>query len=469
MEGYKSFAITICGAEHTKVNKICQDASMHYADDSFEIAIVADGHGSEDYFRSHIGSQVATEVAFEVLKQVAIDISTLSGDELDSFKNDYEQQKALMEDAKKKIVELWREKVKNNRDDNPFTEEEMEKASEKYVLRYTNQGIFEWAYGTTIIAAVVTPNCWFALQLGDGNCIEYYNDNGFVESMPKDPCCEGEASSSLCQTDALQHFRHYLSFEYPQFVFVHTDGIDDSLLDDSTRNEVYLTIGASFVKGYDAAVENIEKNVLAYIAENWKRDDTTMAGIVCLDGLEEQAQVIYKRRLDVKKASEYKQACKRKDELYKICGSLQTTIESVKAKQRELEEEYKKITSRGKDLLAIAQKNNELIKQNLQILEFRQKELEKCNQIIADYAEDGVTNVEASANSEEPLQEQVNIDDHIQPNCDEASSETIDGDSDSTELDEVGSDLTETTTDEEVKDKETEPKEKKPFWKRKID
>ena len=70
---------------------------MHYTDDSYEIAIVADGHGSEDYFRSHIGSQVATEVAFEVLKQVAIDISTLSGDGLDSFKNDYEQQKSLME------------------------------------------------------------------------------------------------------------------------------------------------------------------------------------------------------------------------------------------------------------------------------------------------------------------------------------------------------------------------------------
>ena len=68
MKNYKSYSCTICGAEHTKINKVCQDASLHYSDDSFEIAIVADGHGSEDYFRSHIGAQVATEVALEVLK-----------------------------------------------------------------------------------------------------------------------------------------------------------------------------------------------------------------------------------------------------------------------------------------------------------------------------------------------------------------------------------------------------------------
>ena len=162
-------------------------------------------------------------------------------------------------------------------------------------------------------------------------------------------------------------------------------------------------------------------------------------------------------------------SCKRKDELDKICGSLQTTIESIKAKQRELEAEYKRISSRGKDLLAIAQKNNELIKQNLQVLEFRQKELDKCNQIIANYAEEVVINVETSANSEEPLQEQANVEDHVQSNCNETSSETINGDSDSAEVDAVGSNLAETTTDEEVKDKEVEPKEKKSFWKHIID
>lgn len=437
MEGYRSFAVTICGAEHTKANKICQDASLHYTDDLFEIAIVADGHGSEDYFRSHIGSKIATEVALEVLKQVAIEISTLSGDCLDSFKNDYDRQKFLMDDAKRKIVELWRENVKHNHDNNPFTDEEMDKASEKYIRRYANQGIFEWAYGTTLLATVVTPNCWFALQLGDGNCIEYYTDNGFVESMPKDPYCEGEASSSLCQADALQHFRHYLSLEFPRLVFVHTDGIDDSLLDDSTRNEVYLTIGASFVKGYDAAMENIEKNVLTYIAENWKRDDTSMAGVVCLDGLEEQAQVIYKKRVIAKRTSEYKQACKRRDELEKICRSLQTTIESIKTTQRELEAEYKRVSSRGKELLAIAQKNNELIAQNIQVLEYRQKELDKCNQIIANYAEETKTDEESHTFSQEQSQEQEKDELYIQQDSKNGGS------SDSLENSCVSSELTE--------------------------
>lgn len=442
MEGYKSFAVTICGAEHTKVNKVCQDASMHYADDLFEIAIVADGHGSEDYFRSHIGSQVATEVALEILKQVAVDISNLSRVELDSLKNDYEQQKSLMDDAKKKIVELWREKVKKDHDDNPFTDEEMKKASKKYIQRYKEQSILDWAYGTTLLAVVVTPNCWFALQIGDGNCIEYYNDKGFVESMPKDPYCEGEASSSLCQADALQSFRHYLSFEFPQLVFVHTDGIDDSLLDDATRNEVYLTIGASFVKGYDAAVENIEKNVLAYIAENWKRDDTSMAGIVDLRGLEKQAQVIYENMLETKKESEYKHACKRKDELTKICDSIKTTIESIKAKQRDLEAEYRKVlskseelleehkkaSSKGNELLSIGKKNNEIIKQNFKILELRQKELEECNQKIAYYEEDKISaekdHSKASCGEENPsevLTDRVVSDDKVK-----ADSNTID-------------------------------------------
>ena len=385
MKGYKSFSVTVRGAAHVSADKVCQDASLHYSDEFMEIAIVADGHGGDDYFRSDVGARIATEVALRVLKETGKDIATLTEAELASFKNSPSQQYAVMARAKREIVDLWRREVHSDYAANPFSKEDMKSISSKYVSRYENKGIFEWAYGTTLIAAVVTDKCWFAVHIGDGNCIEVYNDNDFAESMPRDPRCVGEASSSLCQSDAFDVFRHYVSFEIPRFIFVHTDGIDDALLTDTQRRDAYYSITSSFVNDFEHAVENVEKNVLTYIATNWKRDDTSLAGIVFTDGVVEQANVLLTMGRAWRRRIEYRRARHRKTELDKICSGLQTTIDNIINRQKELEKEYKKLEERKKELLEIGKKNNDLIEQNKKALDKRIAELEACKKVIGSY------------------------------------------------------------------------------------
>lgn len=383
MENYKSFSVTIRGEEHVKVNKVCQDASVHYSDDLVEIAIVADGHGSDDYFRSHVGSKIAVEVAFDVLMPLAHQLAGFNEEELENFRNDYTQQNALMVEVKGKIADLWRERIRIHHDENEFTEEDLESLSMRYVHRYLNERIFNWAYGTTLIATVVTKACWFAVQLGDGNCVEYYPQRGFVESMPKDPRCEGEVTTSLCQADALDSFRHILNFDIPQMVFVHTDGIDDTILPDEVRYDTYRAIGGSFIKDFECGVENIEKNILTHIAKNWKKDDTSLAGIVRMEGLTEEAQIIYRERIVKKKQYMYRQALSAEPKLEGKCRALEDTIRQYQDKQNAMETEYKALAERAKKLQEAGKKNKEAIQQYSLILEKTRKELEQNKSIIA--------------------------------------------------------------------------------------
>ena len=49
----QAFHLSSQGASHIKKNKECQDASDSYYGENCAIAIVCDGHGGDDYVRSH--------------------------------------------------------------------------------------------------------------------------------------------------------------------------------------------------------------------------------------------------------------------------------------------------------------------------------------------------------------------------------------------------------------------------------
>lgn len=384
MEGYKSFAITITGAEHTKIDKVCQDASLSCTYKNAEIAIVADGHGSDSYFRSHVGSEIAINVALEVFKRAVDSMSEWDEEKINQKKHDREWQNTFMNRMKDGIACYWSKTVEEDFKSNPFAESELQCAEKKYQNRYTMQGRFNWAYGTTLLGAVVMPNMWFAVQIGDGNIVENYGEGKFVESMPEDPVNgKSEASASLCQSDALAVFRHYINFEkIPQMVILHTDGIDDSLLDDETRNDVYLAIGSSFVKSYDDAVNNISNNIVKHIAENWKRDDTSVAGIVRLEGLTKEAKSLYDIREVSRKRTQYRMALKKKAELEDICRSLNANLNSLIAKKDDLQKEYNALSAKMEAIRNSVIKNKEVFDNNKKALDLRKEELAKCQQLI---------------------------------------------------------------------------------------
>lgn len=68
-----TFNKTTIGHLHVMREIPCEDYSLSYSDESgrYHIAIVADGHGSEECFRSSVGSKAVCEVALAYLKEFA--------------------------------------------------------------------------------------------------------------------------------------------------------------------------------------------------------------------------------------------------------------------------------------------------------------------------------------------------------------------------------------------------------------
>ncbi len=437
MVNFKTFDKCIIGGSHVKEGKVCQDHSGSYSDERMTIAIVADGHGSADYFRSDVGSHYAVEVAKAVLIKATnqiLDKMTPAelARQITAYGKDNGQNPvadSIFDNIKNVIVASWRASVDQHFKANPFTEADLANVQKKYVDRLKNQGIYYWAYGTTLIASVVTEKFWYAIQVGDGNCVAVYAEehNGvqplqsFIEDMPRDPFVgEGEATTSMCQANVIEGFRHYASFNIPKIILVHSDGIDDSLLDEATRQGVYYNVGGSFSKGETWAEENIEKAILTNIANNWKGDDTSMGVIYDTRDLDVIAASLYEIATRKQSDNNYKRAKAKAEELENACKALTTTIaqaeaqvadarrrfnekgeefkranaeieectrrikeleariESIKKQREQIKIQAEQIKSRGVQVEALK-------KSNVEIFEAKKKELDALRAKIADY------------------------------------------------------------------------------------
>ena len=123
------FAFSEQGYNHIKSDKVCQDSSGCYSDDSMAVVVVADGHGSDNYPRTDRGSSFAVEATITAVREFvktveesAIDISVDS----DSY----------LEQLAKNILANWYAAVDADLKKHPFSEEELSKVSEKYKKRY---------------------------------------------------------------------------------------------------------------------------------------------------------------------------------------------------------------------------------------------------------------------------------------------------------------------------------------------
>ena len=67
---FESFALSVRGSSHIRENIARQDYTNTYTDPAgWAMAAVSDGHGGDDYFRSHIGSRFAVESAMSCIKE----------------------------------------------------------------------------------------------------------------------------------------------------------------------------------------------------------------------------------------------------------------------------------------------------------------------------------------------------------------------------------------------------------------
>ena len=168
------------GGSHVRNNKPNQD-SVHCS--QFSIAgnvcsavIVSDGHGSDAYTRSHIGSHLATESAFEVFSKFALKYYLGNENEKSNSGNDYKYNFAKL------IHKAWRDEILK----------ECNKESGNDPLQ---------PYGCTLLAVFIFMGKAYFFQLGDGEIYIQGNDGSLDTLIPfdKEP---GEQTDSMCDMHA---------------------------------------------------------------------------------------------------------------------------------------------------------------------------------------------------------------------------------------------------------------------------
>jgi hypothetical protein len=301
---YQVFNAHAQGENHKKPpDKECQDYSASFVDKDMAIAIVADGHGSDNCFRSAIGSKIASRQAFAGIYKFIDIIEKDRGGGIFSKKTPTppreKWEKTLLPGLVKNIVAAWYTEVEKDYNAHGFSPEDIAGVAEKYQERYRKGEQFYRAYGTTLIAAAATRDYWFGIHIGDGKCTACYPDGSWEQPIPWDDKCFLNITTSICDDDALERVRVYYRTstekEMPVMVFVNSDGVDDSY--PAGDNEKYLaglyrTIALNFFDEIKAnpkdGFENGKKQVKEFLPDLSKRgsgDDVSIAALIDVDAL----------------------------------------------------------------------------------------------------------------------------------------------------------------------------------------
>jgi len=257
---FSVFAACSPGTSHIKTGKQCQDVSLCFeSDEKILVIAVADGHGSQEYFRSRRGACIAvTEAVKRIYNFLKTNIDCGEGINPQISYN-------VLKKIEKSIIDGWREEVAEDLRQDPV------------------DGGTVAIYGTTLLAAAVTKNYWFALQIGDGKCVVINEDNSVTQPVPWDDRCFLNRTTSLCDENAPELFRHYFSETLPLAVFLGSDGIDDSF--PINKNEMYLanfytSVYRNFLdEGLQEGKIQLQE-MLPKLTQKGSGDDVSIAGII---------------------------------------------------------------------------------------------------------------------------------------------------------------------------------------------
>lgn len=319
---FKAFHMSESGESHLHDGRVCQDSSASFSDECGTVTVVSDGHGGCDYVRSQIGSAMACEAAVKNIRRLFENISP------EAFLAEPDMMLIQLEAA---IINDWNESVRSHYEANPFTEEELDCVSEKAGASYRSGHRIERAYGATLIAAAVTRDYWFGIQIGDGKCAAFDEAGICTQPIPWDEKCFLNKTTSICGSDALRDFRHFYSEKIPTAVFMGSDGIDDSFKNEEDMYDFYKTILYAFsISDYTQAVDEL-KAYLPRLSKEGSADDVSIAAWMDMDALK---SVVDKIKAEGEEAEEPEENKKTEEE--------KETIENEKSEEGNEAEEGKK-------------------------------------------------------------------------------------------------------------------------------
>ena len=130
VNSFKVFNGHRIGSSHIAKGNPCEDFSMSFQNELLSIAVISDGHGDKNCFRSARGSQIACEVAVERIK------NAFANDEsVYLLKTSPER---VISEIEKSIIVSWNDNVEKDITNNPISDEELNGLDENVINAIKN-------------------------------------------------------------------------------------------------------------------------------------------------------------------------------------------------------------------------------------------------------------------------------------------------------------------------------------------
>ena len=271
---------SVQGKHHRETGRESQDAVATLRQMDFSIICVADGHGAEVHCRSGVGAQLAVEAAMNNLKTLLYSTNLLKN----LPRNDWERQ------LFRSIITEWNDSVMMDIAQHPFTDEE----------NRLRRGLApRVAYGTTLLAAVMTERLAFYLRIGDGNIV-VMDCRGKMVDVLENHSLKPNETESMCDDDAISKFKSTIYISDQPFrakaVFLTTDGVLNSFWREegldmnsdlpSSKDQFYSWLSSIYYDCLSFRGDTLRHEVESQLAERSAQgfgDDVSVATIVAID------------------------------------------------------------------------------------------------------------------------------------------------------------------------------------------
>lgn len=296
-----TFHRTVRGHLHEMREIPCEDHSDSFSEENsrYYIAIVADGHGAAECFRSSFGSKVATEVAMKCLREFAESV-LISQPEYESFYTEITSnpryQTTTIRRLTDTIIAEWHDCILEDYRKNPPTAEEFG----EYADKYQDETNIPHIYGTTLMAALQFSDCLLLLHQGDGRCDVFFADGTVDQPIPWDKRCEDTAVTSMCDKDVADSIRsRVIDLKEKEVIacYLGCDGVEDAYRDTyedlggtheimggvhTFYKDLTCQIAALKTEDFERYTEKMfsEFSAMGRFSHSGSGDDVSVAGIV---------------------------------------------------------------------------------------------------------------------------------------------------------------------------------------------
>ena len=242
--GWGVVSASVCVAIHERSNGQNQDALKWWlAEEERLLAVlcVADGHGGSEYKRSREGACCAVKEAKKLLADEILPhiLDNSTGRDWTQFDRQVRQR------LPKDLVNRWRKSIEEHAKRNPISKDETShsdgEANDQPDTTSLDSSDAQ-LYGTTILAALLTPEFHIYIQLGDGDVLTVTAEGEVVRPpFPVDSHLLANHTTSLCSKEAWRFVRIHFQpiFDRPPvFVMLATDGYANSFADETDFKKV---------------------------------------------------------------------------------------------------------------------------------------------------------------------------------------------------------------------------------------